>query len=135
MAENFEFVGAQIVPERLSPTEIVDRQRTYFRAIPGNVVFPIDTKIGADLSKATADLTTISDNFNNAALTPGVAGIVINEDTDAGGYIVLSGTTTIVSTSGRSQTEVVSAYSAIGRSAWKTQVADAVTRLDAVEAL
>lgn len=135
MADNFEVVGAQVVAERLTPTELIDRQRVYVRALPSNVVFPLDFAVGVDITPAEGDMSTIADTFNNAAKVPGVVDIVVNEDTDAGGYIVLTGTTTVVSTSGKSSTEVSSAYSALGRAAWKDQVAAAVARLDALEAL
>jgi hypothetical protein len=136
VAASFEVVGSQVVPERLSPTEVVDRQRTYLRALPSNIVFPLDFKVGYTIVDAdTAELSVIANKFNDAWRVPGVLDIVVNEDTDSGGYINLTFTTYVQSTSARSTTQFTMAYSAINSAAWRDRVEALVAGLDAQEAV
>jgi hypothetical protein len=137
MADNYDVVAITPVTEFIPPNKSRQVHEVTAMAQPSGVIFYLRFQDAAfNPSNVAVTTGAVANGLNIDSNVPGVIGISIEQDIDAGGNIVEYGVVTVQSTSGNSETEIRDKQGWLFTlDSFRARVAAARDKLDAIEEL
>ncbi len=136
MADNYEILASETVPEQVTPTLTRQVDQVTARALPSGIVFYVRYTSVIDDPENVHEIETIWAGWlNELNATPGVVSVQWIQDIDESDQVVDTLNITVDSSSGKMQTTLIGVPTEETVAQWQARVAAARKGLDAVEAL